>query len=312
VQRWTSHFLDELDRISSEVAADTLPISSNEDFTALVSRIRQARRIVLLLDYDGTLVPLADTPELAKPDQALLDLLQELHQQRDISVNVVAGRGRDVLEGWLGDLPVGLWAEHALWRRDTRTGKWRIAFKLNRDWFDRVRPLLERATWETPGSLIEYKGDSLAWHYRMSDPLQAVEAAGELRARIHEMFGGEVVETIGGSKVIEVRPRGVHKGLALQALVREEPITTLFVAIGDDRTDEDLFEHLPATGIAIHVGPEASRAAYRLPNVSAVRRLLREIAAAPPVRPKTAASSIWSYFRSAGNGSAKRMTRSTR
>ena len=75
VQTWTSHFLDELDRISSEVAADTLPISSNADFTALVSRIRQARRIVLLLDYDGTLVPLADTPELAKPDQALLELL---------------------------------------------------------------------------------------------------------------------------------------------------------------------------------------------------------------------------------------------
>ena len=50
-----------------------------------------------------------------------------------------------------------------------------MAFRLNRDWLDRVRPLLERATWQTPGSLIEYKGDSLAWHYRMSDPLQAVE-----------------------------------------------------------------------------------------------------------------------------------------
>jgi trehalose 6-phosphate synthase/phosphatase len=309
VQTWTSHFLDELDRISSEVSADTLPISSNADFTALVTRIRQARRIMLLLDYDGTLVPLADTPELAKPDAALLELLQELHGQSDICVHVLSGRGRDVMDGWLGELPVGLWAEHALWRRDLRTQKWRAAFRPNRDWLDRVRPLLERTAWQTPGSLIEYKGDSLAWHYRMSDPLQAVEQGGELRARIHEMFGGDVVETIGGSKVIEVRPRGVHKGLALQALAREEPMSTLFVAIGDDRTDEDLFEHLPATGIAIHVGPEASRAAYRLPNVSAVRRLLREISATPPARPKN--NSIWSYFRS-GGGSPKRITRSTR
>ena len=78
-------------------------------------------------------------------------------------------------------------------------------------------------------------------------PVLRERAMGERRARIHEMFGGDVVETIGGSKVIEVRPRGVHKGLALQALVREEPMSTQFVAIGDDRTDEDLFEHLPAT-----------------------------------------------------------------
>jgi trehalose 6-phosphate synthase/phosphatase len=212
-----------------------------------------------------------------------------------------------VLETWLGDLPVGLWGEHALWRRDPRTLKWRAAFRVDRSWMDRVRPLLERATWDTPGSLVEDKGDSLAWHYRMSDPLQAADQARELHLRINEMFGSHEVETIGGSKVVEVRPRGVHKGLAVQALMRDEPPSTLFVGIGDDRTDEDLFEHLPESGISIHVGPESSRAAFRLPNVSGVRRLLRDLAATPERRPRP--SGIWSYFRS---GSTRRMTRSTR
>jgi trehalose 6-phosphate synthase/phosphatase len=307
VQTWTSSFLDELDRISAEVAVDTLPISSDKDFSALVARLRQARRLVLLLDYDGTLVPLADTPELAKPDAALLDQLRALAEQRNVAVHVVSGRGKDVMQSWLGDLPVGLWAEHALWRRDRGTSKWRIAFPVKRDWMQRVRPLLERATWDTPGSLVEDKGDSLAWHYRMSDPLQGVDTARALRSRIAELFGSEDVETIGGSKVIEVRPRGVHKGLAVQALAREEAASTVFVAIGDDRTDEDLFEHLPESGIAIHVGPESSRAAYRLPNVSGVRRLLKELAETPAQRPKS--GSLWNYFRS---GSTKRISRTTR
>jgi trehalose 6-phosphate synthase/phosphatase len=307
VQAWTSHFLEELDRISAEVAADTLPISSDNDFNALVERLRNAKKLVLLIDYDGTLVPLADTPELAKPDAALLAVLRELAERKEMSVHVVSGRGHDVMEAWLGDLPLGLWAEHALWRRDVRTLKWRAAFRLNRDWIDRVRPLLDRATWETPGSLIEDKGDSLAWHYRMSDPLQAADQARELRGRISEMFGAEEIETIGGSKVVEVRPRGVHKGLAVQALMKDEPATTLFVGIGDDRTDEDLFEHLPESGISIHVGPESSRAQFRLPNVSGVRRLLRDLARMPERRAKP--RGLWSYFRSA---SERRMTRSTR
>jgi trehalose 6-phosphate synthase/phosphatase len=141
----------------------------------------------------------------------------------------------------------------------------------------------------------------------MSDPLQAIEQAQELRTRISEMFGSETVDTIGGSKVIEVRPRGVHKGLTVQALAKEEPASTLFAAIGDDRTDEDLFEHLPPSGISIHVGPESSRAGYRVPNVSGVRRLLRDLADTKPAQ--TRSGSIWSYFRS---GSVRRMTRSTR
>jgi trehalose 6-phosphate synthase/phosphatase len=213
------------------------------------------------------------------------------------------------MQAWLGELSLGLWAEHALWRRDRAAAKWRIAFPVNNAWMERVRPLLDRATWDTPGSLIEDKGDSLAWHYRMSDPLQGVDTARQLRARVAEIFGDETVETIGGSKVIEVRPRGVHKGLAVQALAREEAESTVFVAIGDDRTDEDLFEHLPANGISIHVGPESSRAAYRLPNVNGVRRLLRELASMPERRTKPRSTSLWSYFRP---GSTRRMSRSTR
>ena len=122
---WTSHFLDELDRISSEVAADTLPISSNADFTRArlahppgaphraAARLRRHARAARRHAGAG------------QPDPALLDLLQELHHAaRHLRPRRRRPRPRRA-RGWLGDLPVGLWAEHALWRRDPTSSKWR-------------------------------------------------------------------------------------------------------------------------------------------------------------------------------------------
>lgn len=285
VHVWARQFIDELDRVSSDAIAHALPVSTASEVSLLVSRLRDAERLVLLLDYDGTLTPLMDTPELAKPDAALLDLLGDLTKRPNTALHIVSGRGRETLEAWLGDLPIGLWAEHGLWRRDARTGgEWRPALTPSRDWMAQVRPVMEQLTADTPGSLVEDKGDSLAWHYRMSDPVLGVDQARLLRARVEALFppgaagqAGQEVDVIPGSKVLEVRPRGVQKGLAVQALTAEEPSSTRFVAIGDDRTDEDLFQALPADGLAVHVGPEASRAAYRLPNVRAVRLLLRAL-----------------------------------
>jgi trehalose 6-phosphate synthase/phosphatase len=142
--------------------------------------------------------------------------------------------------------------------------------------------VLEQAMENTPGSLIENKSDSLAWHYRMSDAVQGVDQAQALRARLEQMFPSHEIETIAASKVLEVRPHGLHKGLAVQAMASEEPPDSLIVAIGDDRTDEDMFQYVPQTGIAIHVGTERSRAAHRLADVQTVRRLLSTIAGLDP------------------------------
>jgi trehalose 6-phosphate synthase/phosphatase len=122
--------------------------------------------------------------------------------------------------------------------------------------------------------------------------VQGVEAAHALRARLEQMFPSHEVETIAASKVVEVRPHGLHKGLAMQAMAAEMPASALLAAIGDDRTDEDMFQHVPPTGIAIHVGTEPTRAAIRLADVQAVRGLLGTLAgmdprvlAVPPVTP---------------------------
>jgi trehalose 6-phosphate synthase/phosphatase len=127
----------------------------------------------------------------------------------------------------------------------------------------------------TPGSFVERKGASLAWHYRMSEPLLAARRLDELRRRIAQMLP-DSLEILDGNKVLEVRMRGADKRAAAQRIVaREATPETAVIAIGDDRTDEDLFGALPPDAITIRVGPGSSRAHHRVDSPDEVRVLLR-------------------------------------
>ena len=81
----------------------------------------------------------------------------------------------------------------------------------------------------------------------------------------------------GCARVKELLARGVHKGRLLPFIASRAPAGALLVAIGDDRTDEDLFAALPPGALAIHVGPEATAAPIRFDGVDDVRALLRAI-----------------------------------
>jgi trehalose 6-phosphate synthase/phosphatase len=76
---------------------------------------------------------------------------------------------------------------------------------------------------------------------------------------------------------VEVRCQGVNKGLVVDRVLRAGPAGRLVVAMGDDRTDEDLFAALPDGAITLHVGPGQSRAAYRLADPYAARSFLRAL-----------------------------------
>ena len=276
VHDWVSRFTGELE-LQSRTAIDVPSVLTAERMAHLATELQRSPRLAILVDYDGTLVRIEDTPELAKPDAALIRLLDELARCRKVDVHIVSGRGKATLEEWLGRLPVTLWAEHGLWRRDPTQTEWRAAFTRDRAWKDTVRELMKRASERTPGSRVEDKGDSLAWHYRLSDPLYAEEEASRLKAAIAGAFRHGEVEAMGGRKVVEARPHGAQKGLAVAA-VRTETPSARILAIGDDRTDEDMFATaLAAGGLAISVGDHDSRARLHVTSTADVRRLLEII-----------------------------------
>ncbi len=269
VHRWADDFLAALgeEELTRPGPAPTLAIE-----TVLAARAMH-QRVVLMLDYDGTLVRLAARPDLATPDEQLFALLRELSQRPDVVVHVVSGRPRAELELWFGELQVELHAEHGLYSRVH--GDWVARGAMPDELRARVTEILERVVAHTPGSLLERKSAGLAWHYRQAEPEHGASQARELRLHLREVLIGTPLEVLAGDKVVEVRLRGMHKGIVARSLLTHGDLA---VAIGDDRTDEDLFAALPEDAITVCVGRRDSVARYFLPDVDAVRGLLGSLA----------------------------------
>jgi len=274
VHHWVKSYLTDLEAEAPEGAPRSLPLSTEEALSALVQRFHDAPSRVLLLDYDGTLVPLEQRPEMAWPRPELTQLLARLAALPNTEVHVVSGRPRPVLDEWLGALPLGLHAEHGLWSRDVGSGDWHMAVDLPQTWKPRALRVLRAFAERLPGALVEEKTLGVAWHYRLADPEDGAQMAKELRTFLASSFGREGLEVLSGDKVIELRPRGVHKGLVVEELRGRIPRETLIIAAGDDRTDEDLFAALPGQAVAIRVGARPTLATMRVADSTALLELL--------------------------------------
>jgi trehalose 6-phosphate synthase/phosphatase len=272
VRRWAAAFVDDIRTPAAAVASRAIP---GVDDT-LRRRLAEICTPVLLLDYDGTLVPFAAVPDLARPDGELLALLDRLGARH--LVHVVSGRDRRDLDRWFGDLRVRLWAEHGAWLRRA-TGSWDATLRLDVDWLEHVRGLMTQTSDSTPGSLIEEKSASLAWHYRGADAEWGARQAVMLTAQLRDASRGRAFEVLVGAKVIEARARGVSKAVIVRRLLASGVPASRIVAIGDDRTDEDMFAALPDDAVTVGVGRRRTAAQYTVADPGAVRDLLRAVAA---------------------------------
>lgn len=249
------------------------------DTEALVAQARSDCRLTLLLDYDGTLVPYTTLPDMAAPDAEVLALLSVAATRLPGRVHIVSGRGRDVLNRWLGALSVDLWAEHALWHRPYDGSRWETEAGVDVTWMTEARALLEHFRIAMPGALVETKSCALAWHYRLADPDRGAACANELRQQLTAMLPPERVQVLEGHRVLEVRPRQANKGRAVRHALTANGANAMILAIGDDKTDEDMFAALPASGVAIRVASKPTVTGYRLPDHRAVRAFLQRVLA---------------------------------
>lgn len=280
VMSWTVHdWAASFDRAFSNIVADNASVRETTALPAReIARMKAAKHLALVLDYDGTLVPFARLPELAVPDQELLDLLKALIARPGTELHLASGRSRETLDRWFADLDVALHAEHGCWERARGETEWKTSVTLDGAWKPKAREIMEAFAARTPGAVVEEKTAGLCWHFRQCEPRFAALQERELRLHLGDLFSNQPVEVLHGNKIVEVRQVGIHKGLIVTSLQQAAERGALIVAIGDDTTDEDMFKSLPPDGISIHVGPGASRAKYRLDGHPAARALLHEIA----------------------------------
>jgi trehalose 6-phosphate synthase/phosphatase len=145
-------------------------------------------------------------------------------------------------------------------------------------WKPEILAVLETFADRLPGSLIEEKEESVAWHYRMADPEQAELRAPELVDHLLNLTAKTDLQIVQGNKVVEIRRAGVDKGSAASYWLGETE-HDFVLAIGDDVTDEDMFKAMPATAVTIRVGITGTQAQYNIRNSTEVVDFLRSLGA---------------------------------
>lgn len=226
-----------------------------------------ARRLAYFLDIDGTLVNFEDTPARVRLVTARRRSLARLQRRAGGAVALVSGRSIADIDRLFPDLQMPAAGQHGAERRDARGRYTRIA--LSHDALGRVRDRIAGAVARHPGLLLEDKGFSLALHYRRA-PRLAGYAHRLVRSLVRTLDDSYAVQR--GKAVVEIKPAGRDKGMAVLAFMRERPFrgrTPVFV--GDDRTDEFGFATVNAFGgISVKVGAGPTAATIRLRDVGAV------------------------------------------
>ena len=273
---WSDRFLGTLREAVAPEARDRGPKVEPLRVSTLLAAWRAAASRFVYLDYDGTLVPIAQRPQDARPDAALAHDLSRLCAQPGTSVVLVSGRGRHALERWFGHVE-GIWiaAEHGALVKPADTDEWSPLHPgTDSAWMGRVRSVLDHYTALAPGSLIEEKEYSIAWHYRLVDTEFGEWLANDVASALDGATAGTDLAVLRGRKVIEVRFAWATKGELFARVSAQNPDPELILAAGDDRTDEDLFERLSPGAWSIHVGPPPTRARYGVRTPAEMRAVL--------------------------------------
>jgi len=275
VIRWAKDFMEKLEmtkKVEYEVKAKHLSPKLSDD---LIELFNQKEKRLLFFDYDGTLVSFKARPDLAHPDNELLDILARLSNDPKNQVVIISGRDKDTLTKWLGHLNIDMVAEHGAWIKQINQ-KWEVIEPLTSEWKVHIRPILELFVDRTPGALIEEKTFSLVWHYRKVDHELGPVRACELKDSLLHLTINRNLSILEGNKVLEIKKSEINKGTAARRWIENNNWDFIF-AIGDDWTDEDLFKVMPEKAFTVKVGMTASVAKLNVKSVDAVRNLITKM-----------------------------------
>jgi trehalose-phosphatase len=240
------------------------------DLADAVEAMVAAESLLLMLDYDGTLVPIVSDPASAVADPSTLDLLRGLSEAPGTTVAVISGRALGDLEDFLPLETLTLIGGHG-----AETG---AAPDLGTAETELLRRLVEKVgeiAHCVPGAMVEVKSTSVALHVR-----NAVHpSAGALiEAAANGPGSWEGVRCVQGKEVVDLVIGDANKGQAVDRLKARHP-DALAVYVGDDVTDEDAFAALGPEDLSIKVGEGETGAGLRVVDPAAVVRLLGQVLA---------------------------------
>ncbi|KAL9406095.1 hypothetical protein Peur_003067 [Populus x canadensis] len=260
----------------------------------IVSAYKRTKNRVILLDYDGTMTLPSST---RTPNMETVGVLNSLSKDPKNVVFLVSGRDRETLTEWFSSCEkLGIAAEHGYFMRTNHDAEWETCVSVpDFDWKRIAEPVMKLYTETTDGSAIETKESSLAWNYQYADPDFGSCQAKELLDHLESVLVNEPVTVKSGQHTVEVKPQGVRKGLVAERLLDtmklKGKLPDFVLCVGDDQSDEDMFEVIlsarsgpslspVAEVFACTVGRKPSKAKYYLEDTSEILRMLQGLASA--------------------------------
>ncbi|KAL3333087.1 hypothetical protein AABB24_033252 [Solanum stoloniferum] len=259
----------------------------------IVNAYIKSKSRAIFLDYDGTVMP--QNSIIKSPSANVISILNKLSGDPNNTVFIVSGRGRESLTKWFSPCrKLGLAAEHGYFLRWEREQKWEVCSQTSDfGWMQLAEPVMQSYTDATDGSCIERKESAIVWQYRDADSGFGFSQAKEMLDHLESVLANEPVAVKSGQHIVEVKPQGVTKGLVAEkvftSLAVKRKLADFVLCIGDDRSDEDMFEIIgdalsrniisyDAKVFACTVGQKPSKAKYYLDDTSEVVLMLDSLA----------------------------------
>ena len=286
---WANGFIQSLSSIQ-ESQHKSKTLSLKEGAIVLPKQLEEAiqkkkkKQLILFLDYDGTLVPIQVDAQKAVLDKKTERLIKKLSQNKRIKLIILSGRKKKFLLSQFGSLNVDIAAEHGAIFYSARNKKTISLVRSDiKPWYTMAIDIMSSYTEHVPESHIEKKEYAICWHYRKSPKEFATFQANKLAEELDIGLASLPVTTIHGKKVIETRAMEANKGSFVNWYLSQDELaqSRYILAIGDDRTDEDMFRNLPEKeSVSIKIGTPPNPptfADYTLPSQDLVNPLLSKV-----------------------------------
>lgn len=255
-----------------------------DEWPTIRQRLRSAGRIILFLDFDGTLTPIRSHPAEVSLHPATRSCLERLVSRPDVTVSIITGRRQSDVHRRVGVVGIEYLGVHG--------GEGRTSYRTpaaSLELMRRARQFLEPPLSSLPGIWIEDKGPAMTVHYRKAKRVCVPWARTAVQALLR-IFEPDL-RMVSGKKAWEIFPRNFPgKRGAVQAILAGCPPDTLPICVGDDAADEPVFRFLE-DGVTVRVGRKArTYAQYGLAGPSEVRQFLQRIDAEAARRPRSLGS----------------------
>jgi trehalose 6-phosphate phosphatase len=233
----------------------------------VLEQIQKANQILFMSDFDGTLAPIVEKPELAEMPESTRALLQELTSERRFTVGVISGRALADLRQKVNIEGIIYAGNHGFEIEGPGLSFVNPIVEEIKPLFRIVRQILVLTLGTIKGVLVEDKGATLSVHYRQVDEEDAKDVETLVERAINSPVSHGLFKVTSGKKVYEVRPAvNWDKGKAIRLLMKRfgkggRNSGLLPVYVGDDLTDEDAFRTIEkhGYGVTIHVGENYSQ-----------------------------------------------------